>query len=154
MATTKKTDDTAGKTTKKATTSKRTSSKAAGSRATGKGGSRTAPTRSASRGKSSAAPIARGNSLVIVESPAKARTITKYLGRGFSVQASMGHVRDLPKSTLGVDVEHNFNPQYVVPRDKSKTVKDLEPGCRRPKPSTWRPTPTAKVRLSPGTSAR
>jgi DNA topoisomerase-1 len=62
---------------------------------------------------------------VIVESPAKARTIKKYLGRNFTVEASMGHVRDLPKSTLGVDVEHNFNPQYVVPRDKSKTVKDL-----------------------------
>jgi DNA topoisomerase-1 len=68
----------------------------------------------------------RGNTnLVIVESPAKARTIKKYLGRNFTVEASMGHVRDLPKSTLGVDVEHNFNPQYVVPRDKSKTVKDL-----------------------------
>ncbi|MDQ6693726.1 MAG: type I DNA topoisomerase [Chloroflexota bacterium] len=62
---------------------------------------------------------------MIVESPAKAKTIKKYLGRDFTVEASMGHVRDLPKSTLGVDVENNFNPQYVVPRDKSKTVKDL-----------------------------
>src|SRR5215210_6140289 len=52
-------------------------------------------------------PVTRGNtSLVIVESPAKARTIKKYLGRNFSVEASMGHVRDLPKSTLGVDTEH------------------------------------------------
>ncbi len=63
---------------------------------------------------------------MIVESPAKARTIKKYLGRNFVVEASMGHVRDLPKSTLGVDVEHGFAPQYVVPRDKSKTVKDLK----------------------------
>lgn len=62
---------------------------------------------------------------MIVESPAKAKTIKKYLGRNFAVEASMGHVRDLPKSTLGVDVDHGFNPQYVVPRDKSKTVKDL-----------------------------
>jgi DNA topoisomerase-1 len=68
----------------------------------------------------------RGNtSLVIVESPAKARTIKKYLGRNYSVEASMGHVRDLPKSTLGVDTAQGFAPQYVVPRDKSKTVKDL-----------------------------
>jgi len=64
--------------------------------------------------------------LVIVESPAKARTIQKFLGRDFSVEASMGHVRDLPKSTLGVDVEHNFAPKYVVPRDKSKVVKELK----------------------------
>src|SRR5438477_7335431 len=72
-------------------------------------------------------PVARGNTnLVIVESPAKARTIKKYLGRNFAVEASMGHVRDLPKSTLGVDVEHGFAPQYVVPRDKSKTVKELK----------------------------
>src|SRR5918997_1418099 len=75
--------------------------------------------------RSSDGPVVRGNTnLVIVESPAKARHIKKYLGRNFTVEASMGHVRDLPKSTLGVDVEHSFNPQYVVPRDKSKTVKD------------------------------
>jgi DNA topoisomerase-1 len=77
--------------------------------------------------RSSAGASVRGNTnLVIVESPAKARTIKKYLGRNFTVEASMGHVRDLPKSTLGVDVEHGFTPQYVVPRDKSKTVKDLK----------------------------
>jgi reverse gyrase len=64
--------------------------------------------------------------LVIVESPAKARTIHKFLGRDYSVEASMGHVRDLPKSALGVDVEHNFAPKYVIPKDKSKVVKDLK----------------------------
>jgi len=63
--------------------------------------------------------------LVIVESPAKARTIQKFLGRDFHVDASMGHVRDLPKSTLGVDPEHDFAPKYVIPRDKSKVVKEL-----------------------------
>src|SRR5918994_3242759 len=64
--------------------------------------------------------------LVIVESPAKARTIGKYLGRGYTVKASMGHIRDLPKSTLGVEVEDDFAPKYLVPRDKVKVVKDLK----------------------------
>jgi DNA topoisomerase-1 len=66
------------------------------------------------------------NKLVIVESPSKAKTISKYLGRGYTVKASMGHVRDLPKSTLGVDVENDFAPKYVVPREKNATVKDLK----------------------------
>ncbi|MFL5760792.1 MAG: type I DNA topoisomerase [Thermomicrobiales bacterium] len=64
--------------------------------------------------------------MVIVESPAKARTIGKYLGSGYTVKASMGHVRDLPKSTLGVEVEDDFAPKYLVPRDKVKVVKDLK----------------------------
>ncbi|MFN8592365.1 MAG: type I DNA topoisomerase [Thermomicrobiales bacterium] len=64
--------------------------------------------------------------LVIVESPAKARTIGKYLGAGYTVKASMGHVRDLPKSTLGVDVDDDFAPTYLVPRDKTKLVKELK----------------------------
>ncbi len=64
--------------------------------------------------------------LVIVESPAKAKTIGKYLGRGYTVKASMGHVRDLPKSTLGVNVDEDFSPTYLVPRDKSKVVKELK----------------------------
>lgn len=55
--------------------------------------------------------MAKSN-LVIVESPAKAKTIGKYLGPGYEVKASMGHVRDLPKSKLGVDVEHGFQPDY------------------------------------------
>jgi DNA topoisomerase-1 len=64
--------------------------------------------------------------LVIVESPAKAKTIGKYLGRGYTVKASMGHIRDLPKSTLGVDINADFAPKYLVPRDKLKTVKELK----------------------------
>ena len=64
--------------------------------------------------------------LVIVESPAKAKTIGRYLGRGYSVKASMGHIRDLPKSTLGVDVDADFEPKYLIPRDKSKVVKELK----------------------------
>ncbi|MCL2679721.1 MAG: type I DNA topoisomerase [Dehalococcoidia bacterium] len=64
--------------------------------------------------------------LVIVESPAKARTLERMLGKGFKIKASMGHVRDLPKSRIGVDPNHDFAPKYVVSRDKSKTVKELK----------------------------
>ncbi|GAI40563.1 unnamed protein product, partial [marine sediment metagenome] len=64
--------------------------------------------------------------LVIVESPAKARTLAKILGKGYSLKASLGHVRDLPKSRLGVDIEHGFKPKYVVSREKSKTVRELK----------------------------
>ncbi len=66
------------------------------------------------------------NNLVIVESPTKARTLEKYLGKGYQVVASMGHIRDLPKSELGVDVEKNFEPKYIIPRDKRKRVNDLK----------------------------
>lgn len=69
---------------------------------------------------------ANGARLVIVESPAKARTIERYLGRGYAVRASMGHVRDLPKSTMGVEVEGDFSPRYLIPRDKRKTVNELK----------------------------
>ena len=64
--------------------------------------------------------------LVIVESPAKARTIEKILGRDFVVEASYGHVRDLPKSKLGVDVDKNFEPQYVIPTKSRKQVTKLK----------------------------
>jgi len=64
--------------------------------------------------------------LVIVESPAKARTLGKILGPDYELKASLGHVRDLPRSNLGVDIEHSFTPKYVVPRTKSKTVKELK----------------------------
>ncbi len=63
--------------------------------------------------------------LVIVESPAKGRTIGRILGSDYRVVASMGHIRDLPKSKLGVDVEHDFQPTYSVPRSKSKTVSEI-----------------------------
>lgn len=64
--------------------------------------------------------------LVIVESPAKAKTISQYLGNRFVVMASVGHIRDLPKSKLGVDVDNGFKPQYVIPSDKRKIVKELK----------------------------
>jgi DNA topoisomerase-1 len=65
-------------------------------------------------------------SLIIVESPAKARTITKYLGRGYTVMASVGHVKDLPTSKLGVDLEHDFAPQYVTIKGKSQVLSDIK----------------------------
>ncbi len=64
--------------------------------------------------------------LVIVESPAKARTISKFLGSDYKVMASMGHVRDLPKSKLGFDPDDNFKPQYLISRDKTKVIADLK----------------------------
>jgi DNA topoisomerase-1 len=69
-------------------------------------------------------------SLVIVESPAKAKTINKYLGRDFKVVASMGHVRDLPKSKLGVDVDDGFQPEYVVLPDRLKVIKELKEAAK------------------------
>ena len=65
-------------------------------------------------------------SLIIVESPAKARTITKYLGRGYTVVASVGHLKDLPKSKLGVDLENDFQPQYVTIKGKSQVLSDIK----------------------------
>lgn len=64
--------------------------------------------------------------LVIVESPTKAKTIGKFLGRTFMVRPSVGHIRDLPKNRLGVDTDKDFEPSYVIPMDKKKTVKELK----------------------------
>ncbi len=68
--------------------------------------------------------------LVIVESPAKARTLSRILGSTYSLKASLGHIRDLPKSRLGVDVENSFTPTYVVPREKSKIVRELKEAAK------------------------
>ncbi|HLQ34255.1 MAG TPA: type I DNA topoisomerase [Chloroflexota bacterium] len=68
--------------------------------------------------------------LVVVESPAKARTLEKYLGSNFRVKASLGHVRDLPKSSLGVDPDNDFEPKYLVPLDKRKLIKDLKDSAK------------------------
>jgi len=65
-------------------------------------------------------------SLVIVESPAKAKTIEKYLGKGFEVKSSIGHIRDLKKSEMSIDIDNNFEPQYEVSRGKGKTVTELK----------------------------
>ncbi|PTG75350.1 type I DNA topoisomerase [Staphylococcus chromogenes] len=73
------------------------------------------------------------DNLVIVESPAKAKTIEKYLGKKYKVIASMGHVRDLPRSQMGVDVEHDYDPKYITIRGKGPVVKDLKRYAKKAK---------------------
>ena len=67
-----------------------------------------------------------GQNLVIVESPAKAKTIEKYLGKNYIVEASMGHIRDLPKSQLGVDIEGGYIPKYITIRGKGELLNKLK----------------------------
>ncbi|MEO5588759.1 MAG: DNA topoisomerase, partial [Gemmatimonadaceae bacterium] len=90
-----------------------------------------------SRTRKTAAPVDEGpapepgsTSLVIVESPAKAKTIGKYLGRGYRVKATIGHVRDLPEKKIGIDIENGFEPEYVTIPGKEKTVADLKNAAR------------------------
>ncbi len=80
--------------------------------------------------KSATATRKSGKSLVIVESPAKARTLSGILGSKYDVQASVGHVRDLPKSQLGVNIEEDFAPRYIVPREKKEVVKKLKESAK------------------------
>src|SRR3989344_1682327 len=74
--------------------------------------------------------LCMSKNLVIVESPAKARTIAKYLGKDFKVMSSFGHIRDLPKKDIGVDIEKNFKPTYQVPPDKEKVAKELKAAAK------------------------
>ena len=74
---------------------------------------------------------ARKKTLVIVESPSKAKTIGRYLGSNYKVVASVGHVRDLPKSKLGIDVEHDFEPQYISIRGKGELIKELKKEAKK-----------------------
>lgn len=73
------------------------------------------------------------NYLVIVESPAKAKTIKRYLGKKYTVKASMGHVRDLPKSQMGVDVKQNYTPKYITIRGKGDVLKELKTAAKKAK---------------------
>ena len=68
--------------------------------------------------------------LVIVESPAKAKTIEKYLGKDYSVKSSFGHIRDLPKKGMNIDIEHNFAPSYEINADKKKVVAELRKAAK------------------------
>ena len=70
-------------------------------------------------------------SLVVVESPAKAKTIAKYLGKDYTVKASVGHIMDLPKSKLGVDIENDFEPKYIVIKGKAPIVKELKSAAKK-----------------------
>ncbi len=69
--------------------------------------------------------------LVIVESPAKAKTISNFLGKGFKVQSSFGHIRDLSKDNFGIDIENNYSPEYIIPDDKKKVVADLRASAKK-----------------------
>lgn len=89
------------------------------------GGKSTIRRASRKRAGSAAIQLPPGTKLVIVESPAKSRTIRRFLGEGYAVEASLGHVRDLLRSKLSVDIDHDFTPTYTVPREKRETVKRL-----------------------------
>ncbi|MBM2828905.1 MAG: topA, partial [Actinobacteria bacterium] len=80
-------------------------------------------------------------SLVVVESPAKAKTIQKILGKGYKVLFSMGHVMDLPKSRLGVDIENGFTPKYIVIKDRKKVLGDILEASRSVKTVYLAPDP-------------
>ena len=86
----------------------------------------------------------RGKTLVIVESPSKAKTIGKYLGSSYKVIASVGHIRDLPKSKLGIDIENDFEPNYIPIRGKGDLIKELKKEARLLRKSILQLTRTAK----------
>jgi reverse gyrase len=92
--------------------------------------------------------------LVIVESPAKAKTINKYLGKQYIVKASLGHIKDLPKKDLAVDVEHGFTPRYEIIEGKRKLINELKQVAKPSTPSIWRLTRTVKGKPSALTCRR
>ena len=100
---------------------KKTSSSA---KKTGKSTTKTTGSKAPAK-KTSGAHIGKNQSLVIVESPAKARTVGRFLGKDYVVRASVGHVRDLNKYTMSIDVDHNFAPKYYVPKEKKELVQEL-----------------------------
>lgn len=88
--------------------------------------------------------------LVIVESPAKVKTIKKFLGKNYEVMASNGHVRDLPKSSLGIDVDGDFEPKYITIRGKGEILAKLRKRLRRPIRYISQPIPTVREKPSHG----
>lgn len=106
-----------------AQTAKKTEAKA---KADTKSAAKSTAAKKTSAKKTGSKSAAAKKTLVIVESPSKAKTIGKYLGSSYKVIASVGHVRDLPKSKLGIDVEHDFEPQYIPIRGKGDLIKELK----------------------------
>lgn len=88
--------------------------------------------------------------LVIVESPAKVKTIKKFLGSNYEVAASNGHVRDFPKSSLGIDVEHDYEPKYITIRGKGEVLANLRKLVKKQIKYISQPTLTARGRRFPG----
>src|SRR6476646_6289119 len=117
--------------TKRASTAKKTAGAAAG-RGTAKTARKTAARgrRAAPEEDEGPPPAAGTTSLVIVESPAKAKTIGKYLGRGYRVRATVGHIMDLPQKKLGIDLENGFTPDLVPIPGKEKTIADLKSAAK------------------------
>ena len=81
--------------------------------------------------KKSTKKATKKRNLVIVESPSKAKTIGKFLGSNYKVVASVGHVRDLPKSKIGIDIENDFEPQYINIRGKGDVIKERSEKCKK-----------------------
>jgi DNA topoisomerase-1 len=114
---------------KKTSAKKKVAAKKASARRKGADGALATVEASPEDGEETEAPARRGKGphyLVVVESPAKAKTIKKYLGTGYTVKASVGHILDLPKSKMGVDIEHDFEPQYEVIKGKEKVLGELK----------------------------
>ncbi len=88
--------------------------------------------------------------LVIVESPAKAKTIKKYLPDGYRVEASMGHIIDLPREQMGINVEKDFKPLYITMPDKKEVAKRLKEQAKDSERIFWQQTRTERVRPSVG----
>ena len=92
--------------------------------------------------------------LVIVESPAKAKTIEKFLGKDFKVLSSYGHIRDLKKKDFSIDVNNDFKPSYEIPADKKALVSTLKTEAKGQKPYGSHPMRTARERRLPGICMR
>ena len=82
--------------------------------------------------------------LIIVESPTKVKTIKRFLGSGYDVEASGGHVRDLPKSRMGIDIDHDYEPSYIAIRGKGETIRTLKEKAKK----------ASKAKRSPGICRR
>src|SRR5919202_3914873 len=117
-----------GRATKK-TASERTGAKGAGKKAAPRKGGRRAPLTEYVNEGDVGAP-AGSSALVVVESPAKARTIAKYLGRGYRVRATVGHILDLPEKKLGIDIENGFRPELQPIPGKEKTIAELKSAAK------------------------
>ena len=116
---------TSAKSTRTTKGSRASQTRRSGARATGKSGSQDSAASGSTR-RTARVPSSKGKRLVVVESPAKARTVGQILGNKYLVTASMGHVRDLPRSTLGVNTEEDFSPKYLTMKDKRDLVKELK----------------------------
>ena len=89
--------------------------------------------------------------LIVVESPAKVKTLQKFLGEDYVIKASVGHIKDLPEDELGVDLQKDFQPQYVTISGKAKIVRELKKASKGVKNIYLGPDPDRKGRPSPGT---